>query len=122
MKILIFHMIFFHTVVNINCQKYVPMERSMHTETLIGEKIYFLGGSKSNEDGVLLNDFFYLDISKSFNKKEALSFVDLSDKALIIPPHFGAATSVFGALKDSIFLFGGAVNQFNDILAYSFNT
>jgi hypothetical protein len=71
------------------------------------------------------NDFFYLDISKSFDKeKEPLPFVDLTDKALEIPPHWGAATSVFGELKDSIFFFGGNMGKLNDQsrLTYSFNT
>src|SRR3954464_250334 len=128
MKTLILYIIFFHilvNIVNINCQQYVPMARSMHTATLVETKIYFLGGSKSDKSGEYLNDFFYLDISKSFDKtKEALPFVDLSDKASGIPPHYGAATSVFG--KDSIFIFGGDMGKFNDQLSvgltYSFNT
>src|SRR3954468_17610257 len=125
MKTLILYIIFFHilvNIVNINCQQYVPMARSMHTATLIETKIYFLGGSKSNEFVELLNDFFYLDISKSFDKtKEALPFVDLSDKASELPPHFGAATSVLG--KDIIFFFGGEMGILNDQLrlTYSFN-
>jgi hypothetical protein len=50
----------------------------MHTATLVGTKIYFLGGSTSDGSGDLLNDFFYLDISKSFDKTEQeLPFVDL---------------------------------------------
>src|SRR3954454_2005492 len=125
MKTLILYIIFFHflvNIVNINCQQYVPVARVMHTATLVETKIYFLGGSKSDESGEPLNDFFYLDISKSFDKtKEALPFVDLSDKASEIPPHFGAATTVFR--KDSIFFFGGEMRNLNDQfrLTYSFN-
>jgi hypothetical protein len=125
MKILIFCIIFFHTIVNINCQQYVPRARSMHTATLIGTKIYFFGGAEDLKVTKFLNDFFYLDISKSFDKeKKELPFVDLTDKALEIPPHFGAATTVFGALKDSIFFFGGEMGKSNDPsrLTYSFNT
>src|SRR5688572_18093611 len=129
MQNLIFYIIFFNLIFNnVSCQ-YVPMGRSMHTAALVGTKIYFFGGTTSrvniDKDLKTLNDFFYLDISKSFDKtKEALLFIDLSDKALEIPPHFGAATSVFGELKDTIFFFGGNMGKLNDQmrLTYSFNT
>src|ERR1043165_10147550 len=100
MQNLIIYIIIFHLIFNVNCQ-YVPMGRSMHTATLVGTKIYFFGGAigriNIDKDLKTLNDFFYLDISRSFDKtKEALPFVDLTDKASEIPPHYGAATSVFG--------------------------
>src|SRR5688572_10148335 len=114
MKILIFYIIFFRIIVNTSCQQYVPMARSLHTATLVGTKIYFFGGLKDLKS---LNDFFYLDISKSFDKtKGALSFVDLTDKASEIPPHHSAATSVFGELRDTIFFFGGDMGSLNDPL------
>jgi N-acetylneuraminic acid mutarotase len=123
MKILIFYIIFFHIIVNINCQQYVPKERSLHTATLVGTKIYFLGGAENPESTKFLNDFFYLDVSKSFDKEKALPFIDLTNKASEIPPHYGAATTVFGALKDSIFFFGGDIGKSNDQsrLTYLFN-
>ena len=89
MQNLIIYIIFFHLIFNVNCQ-YAPVGRSLHTSALIGTKIYTLGGITSRinkEPNKPLNDFFYLDISKSFNKKEALPLVELSDKAL---PHYGA--------------------------------
>src|ERR1051325_6554056 len=110
MKILIFCISFFHIFVNVNCQQYSPKARDLHTATLVGTKIYFFGGRTDNPNttSIPFNDFFYLDLSKSFDKtSEAFPFVDLSDKALEIPPHFGAATTVFGESKDSIFFFGG---------------
>jgi N-acetylneuraminic acid mutarotase len=128
MQNLIVYIILFQIIFNVNCQ-YVPMGRSLHTATLVGTKIYFFGGTtvriNIDKDMKVLNDFFYLDISKSFDKtKEALSFVDLSDMAIEIPPHYGATTSVFGELRDTIFFFGGNMGKLNDQLrlTYSFNT
>jgi len=107
LKLLIFYLFFSQIIVNINCQHYVPMGRVQHTATLVRTKIYFLGGYIGNVGyEISTNDFFYLDISKSFNKTEgALPLVNLTDKALVIPPHYGAATTVFGKLKRFNFLF-----------------
>src|SRR5581483_632884 len=111
MKILFFFIYFFQIIVKINCQQYVPVGRCFHTATLIGTKIYFLGGAISinaiYESLNYTNDFFYLDISNSFNKTNGLPFVNWTNKSSEIPPHYAAATSVFGELKDSIFFFGG---------------
>src|SRR4051812_5448629 len=127
---LIIYILFSQIITKINCQKYVQhvpvggMGRYLHTATLVGTKIYFLGGKREYDYS---NDyyFFYLDITKSFDKtKEALPFVNLTCEGLEIPPHYGAATSVFGELKDSIFFFGGDMGNSNDQLRlmYSFNT
>ncbi|GBC06262.1 hypothetical protein RclHR1_06710012 [Rhizophagus clarus] len=98
------------------------MERSFHTATLINNKIFFIGGKSNN---VLTNDFFYLDTSKKFDKsKSTLPLVNLNDKSLNLPKHYGATTSSFGELKDSIFFFGGDIGNSNDPskLVFSFNT
>jgi hypothetical protein len=119
---IIFYIIFFEIII-INCKQYVPMGRSYHTATLVGTKIYFLGGNLSNNK--LSNEFFYLEISKSFDKtKGSLPFVDLSDKFSGIPSHSKAVTSIGGKLRDSIFMFGGNIGIFDDPfkLLYSFNT
>ncbi|RIA87927.1 hypothetical protein C1645_739756 [Glomus cerebriforme] len=103
-----------------DCQ-YVPTGRSLHTATLIGTKIFFFGGATGIINGVLQpsRDFFYLDLSNSFDKTTgALPFVDLSDKALEVPTHFGAATTAFGEPKDSIFLFGG---DMENLMIYKLN-
>src|SRR2546421_486925 len=108
LKILIFLIYLFQSIVNINCQQYVPMGRYLHTATLVGTKIYFLGGVLDASSTQLTSDFFCLDISKSFDKtKGELPFVNLSDKASEIPEHYSATTTVFGELNDSIFFFGG---------------
>src|ERR1051325_9471608 len=124
MKNFNFFGIFFHIAY---FQQHALVGRCMHTATLIGTKIYIFGGSIGGigKDFNGSNDFFYLDISKPFDKAtKALPFVDLSDKASGIPPHFGAATSAFGKPEDSIFFFGGDMRSLNDQsrLAYSFNT
>ncbi|RIA81751.1 hypothetical protein C1645_836477 [Glomus cerebriforme] len=57
------------------------------------------------------------------NFHTATLIVNLNDRALEIPPHYGAATSVFGALKDSVFFFGGDMGKLNvpSTLLYLFN-
>src|ERR1043166_2949704 len=109
LNILIITIIYFSQ--SINCQHYVPAGRFLHTATLIGTKIYFLGGAISVSPRQSTNDFFYLDISKSFNKSNPLPLVDLKDKALELPPHYAATATTFGELKDSIFFFGGVTNM-----------
>ena len=124
LKILIFLVYFFQIIVNINGQKYVPKGRYLHTATLVGTKIYFLGGGLDAGGIFYTNDFFYLDISESFDKtKGALPFVNISDKSSEIPKHYAATTTVFGELKDSIFFFGGNMTNYNGLytLMRSFN-
>ncbi|RIA81752.1 hypothetical protein C1645_836478 [Glomus cerebriforme] len=108
---LIFGIIFFQIIININCQQYVPVGKFFHTATLVETKIYFLGGK--NNDSISTNDFFFLDISKSFNKTEALPFKNVT-LDLIMPKHYGAGTTVFGKSKNSIFFFGGDMGVLQD--------
>ncbi|RIA99403.1 hypothetical protein C1645_730859 [Glomus cerebriforme] len=123
MKLLIFYnlyIIFFQLIAIIKCQQYIPKGRTYHSAILVGTKIYFIGGLDSLN--LLTHDFFYLDISKSFNKTvEPLPLTDWSDKASEIPDHYGAATT---ALKELIFLIGGDIGAFETeyIYTYSFNT
>jgi hypothetical protein len=120
---LILYITFFQIFANVNCQQYViPKGRIFHTAALIGTKIYYLGGQ--NNESLLTNDFFYLDISKSFNNTEgSLPFVNvtLGDS---VPEHYGATTVVFGKFKESIFFFGGDMGtlQNTESLVYILNT
>src|SRR5688572_22079970 len=113
-------MFFFQIIINTNCQQFVvPEGRDLHTATLIGTNMYFLGGRLDFDK--YSNDFFCLDVAKLFGKrKKVLPFIKLS--ASDIPPHHASTTSVFGRLKSSIFFFGGDMGRFNDllILAYLF--
>jgi hypothetical protein len=68
--------------------------------------------------------FFYFDTLKKFDKKKgSLPFVNLNYKSLNIPKHYGATTTSFSELKDSIFFFGGDMGNSNNSseLAFSFN-
>jgi hypothetical protein len=103
--VIIFYLISFQTNL-INCQQYVPMKRAFHTASLVGKKIYFLGGF--TELTIYTNDFFTLDVSKSFNQSEGCPLEDLSYLSVnVVPEHNRATTSVGGLSKDTIFLFGG---------------
>ncbi|GBB86471.1 hypothetical protein RclHR1_01290015 [Rhizophagus clarus] len=96
----------------INCKQYVPMQRAYHTATFVGDKIYFLGGFTESLN--YTNDFFTLDVSKSFNQSEGLPFEDLSYLSSSVPEHNRATTSVGGQLKDTIFLFDGHMGNYTN--------
>jgi N-acetylneuraminic acid mutarotase len=126
-NLIIYYTIFFQIILKIKCQQNdIPMERSYHTAIVIDKKIYFFGGKAVvNKAVVTTNDFFYLDTSKKINKaKGKLPFINLNNKSLDIPKHYGATTTSFGELKDSIFFFGGDMGNFNNPfeLVFSFNT
>jgi hypothetical protein len=98
-------LLLFQLCVEINCQLQ-PLERDYHTSTLIGDKLYILGGRSVRINvGDAGKDFFYLDVSVEFNTKNLL-WRDLSS-INTVPPH-GAATSVKGgANNNTLFLYGG---------------
>ncbi|RGB26649.1 hypothetical protein C1646_674627 [Rhizophagus diaphanus] len=120
---IIFYLISFQINV-INCQQYVPMKRAFHTATLVEKKIYFLGGF--TELSIYTNDFFTLDVSKSFNQSEGCPFEDLNHlSASVVPEHNRATTSVGGISKDTFFLFGGDMgsqSKYASEVLQSFNT
>ncbi|RIA81237.1 hypothetical protein C1645_865206 [Glomus cerebriforme] len=75
-----------------------------------------IGGISTN----YLNDFFYLDVSTSFNTQN-LPWVDLSSTNTIVPQH-ASATSVKGvANNNTLILYGGFANQMMSSL-YTFDT
>ncbi|GBB86472.1 hypothetical protein RclHR1_01290016 [Rhizophagus clarus] len=96
-------------------EQYVLKNRALHTATLIGKKIYFLGGLTKSLTGpstYSTNDFFTLDVSKWFNQSEGYPYEDLSNSTVnVIPVHNRATTSVGGHFKDSIFLFDGDMGR-----------
>ncbi|CAB5326402.1 unnamed protein product [Rhizophagus irregularis] len=120
---IIFYLISFQINV-INCQQYVPMKRAFHTATLVEKKIYFLGGF--TELSIYTNDFFTLDVSKSFNQSEGCPFEDLNHlSASVVPEHNRATTSVGGLSNDTFFLFGGDMgsqSKYASEILQSFNT
>ncbi|GBB99628.1 hypothetical protein RclHR1_03590003 [Rhizophagus clarus] len=95
---------------------YKPNKRIGHTATLIDNKLYILGGFSAGHVG---KDFFYLDVSVSFNTQN-LPWNDLSN-INIVPSHSDAATVKGGASNSSLFLYGGANDTVTDFLVYIFN-
>src|SRR3954454_1522246 len=104
-------------IIAINCQGNVMIAigKAFHTASLVGKKIFFLGGLINlNPKEIDSNHFFYLDISKSLvsrspDKNKTFPFKDLTNLTLTsgIPPHNRATTPVGGPFNESIFLFGG---------------
>ncbi len=116
-------------LIEINCQMtpFKPLQRELHTATLIDDKLYILGGIRDVDgiddiDTIAGNQFFYLDASVSFNTQE-LSWNDLTS-INIVPSHAKAASVNGGVNNDTLFLYGGIPN--NDIetmdLVYTFDT
>src|ERR1043165_2420396 len=84
----------------INCQMR-PFQRYLHTATHINDKLYILGGAYVSND-IVLNEFFYLDVSVPFNTK-GLIWKDLTS-INIVPAHEGAASVKGGANNNTLFL------------------
>src|SRR5688572_3504787 len=83
----------------INCQM-VPYKRARHTATLIDDKLYVLGGvafDNSSSDEVVGKQFFFLDVSGSFNTQELL-WNDLTSINEV--PYHAKATSVRGGVNN----------------------
>ncbi|CAG8675272.1 12854_t:CDS:2, partial [Racocetra persica] len=91
---------------------YTSTPRHSHSATLIGNKLYILGGSSTtianpNYDIFTpTNDLFYLDVSAAFNKTN-IPWTDLFN-VVDTPKQDAASVSTGGPNKDNIFLCGGA--------------
>jgi N-acetylneuraminic acid mutarotase len=111
-------------VVEINCQMavpYKPKTRNKHTATLIDNKLYILSGrDETSTPFAVGKDFFYLDISDSFNTKNLL-WKDLSSTN-VIPQHYGAACVNGGKNDDTLILYGGTNDTGPMDLVYTFNS
>src|SRR6266540_3145735 len=86
-------------LIEVNCQ----IRRWLSTATLIDDKLYILGGESEGE--LVGKQFFYLNVSVSFNTQE-LSWNDLTSTN-IVPSHWGAASVNGGANNNTLFLYGG---------------
>jgi hypothetical protein len=102
----------------VSCQMAPPKQRQWHTATLIDNKLYILGGVYITNASTCINEFFYLDVSGSFNT-ETLSWQDLSSNT--IPPHSSAAAVVGGANNNTLFLYGGYTTNATAALVYTFD-
>ncbi|CAG8478359.1 9084_t:CDS:2 [Ambispora leptoticha] len=91
---------------------FIPDSRYAHTATLVGTKLYFLGGITS-PDGNFTNsslpqaEFFTLDLSKSFDttQNEQMPWENLTNPS--VPAIAWGAAAVGGADNATIYLFGG---------------
>jgi len=92
-------------LIEVNCQtaSFKPLQRELHTATFINGKLFILSGRGDDK-----NQFFYLDVSDSFNTQELL-WNDLTG-INIVPSHWGAASVNGGAKNDTLFLCGGLSN------------
>src|SRR6266542_2819511 len=95
-----------------------PLGRELHTATLINDKLYILSGRRDDK-----KQFFYLDVSVSFNTQELL-WHDLTN-INIVPSHYEAASVKGGANNNTLFLYGGTPTANSKVpmdLVYTFNT
>ncbi|CAG8568713.1 15993_t:CDS:2, partial [Cetraspora pellucida] len=101
---------------------YIPIPRHLHSATLVGNKLYILGGDIGSTDPSAFlpsNDFFYLDVSVAFNTTN-IPWTNLTG-VVVIPKHSRAAVSTRDKI---IFLFGGGFenSSYGIPLVYTFNT
>ncbi|RIA89129.1 hypothetical protein C1645_825254 [Glomus cerebriforme] len=83
-----------------------PGSRYGHTATLIDDKLYILGGGQASSGAtveIFGTEFFYLDVSGSFNTQKLL-WQNLSN-INIVPSHSLAASVKGGANNDTLFLY-----------------
>jgi len=99
----------------IEISSFKPLERELHTATFINDKLYILSGRRDDK-----KQFFYLDVSISFNTQELL-WHDLTD-INIVPSHYGAASVNGGANNNTLFLYGGTTDIGKMDLVYTFDT
>ncbi|CAG8533467.1 10161_t:CDS:2 [Funneliformis caledonium] len=107
----------------INCQKtFKPLKRYGHTATIIGDKLYILGGQNDEiANSGVGSEFFYLDISVPFNVQDIL-WHDLTI-GNIVPTHFAAASGKGGANNNSLILYGGIQSKNVEMaLVYMYDT
>src|ERR1043166_9085813 len=92
--------IFLCTISLIYAQYMNPIPRFAHTSSLIGSKLYFIGGAVGNISD-LSSDFFYLNLSIPFST-DTLPFVSVNNNGLT--PN---AFCTIATISDTIYLIGG---------------
>ncbi|CAG8553170.1 10430_t:CDS:2 [Funneliformis caledonium] len=121
--IIIILLLLIRLLIEVNCQKaFKPPQRYLHTATFIDNKLYVLGGRNDDGDELVGKQFFYLDVTASFNAK-ALLWIDMTGNN-IIPSH-NSATSVKGGINNNtLILFGGIPynNKQSMDLVYRYDT
>lgn len=107
-KLFVKQILFLLQFVPLSVKCYTPGPLYAHTATLVGKRLYFIGGSQEKE-------FFYLDLSKSFDTRNANW---LTVNSNLTRNNF-ATSVVFG---ESIIFIGGKTTQLDDPFIYVFNT
>jgi len=87
----------------VNGQQFMPGPRVGHTATLLGNKIYYVGGYIGND--ITTADFFYLD--------EKSTWVDLKSQGVKFSQIDGHTSNIGGANQDSIFIIGDSIYRFD---------
>src|SRR6266540_1442279 len=116
------HIVLILLIQLINCQMvpFKPLRRYRHTTTFIDDKLYILGGQQNDDDTIAGKQFFYLDVSASFDTQELL-WHDLTS-INIVPSHYSAASVNGGANNSTLFLYGGNPLTNDKVSIYAFNT
>src|SRR5688572_30581681 len=98
----------FQLIIEIKSQEasFKPQKRGAHTATLIEGKLYILGGYSVDND-VIESQFFYLDVSRSFNITVP-TWKNLTNVNSVPPPHSRAASVRGGENNNTLVLFGGS--------------
>jgi N-acetylneuraminic acid mutarotase len=95
-----------------------PDSRHDHVVTLIGDKLYILGGT--GESSIPKESFLCLNVSAPFNTSE-MKWYDLS-KNNTVPPNRFAAAIKGGANNNTLFIYGGeSLNNESMALVYTFD-
>ncbi|CAG8555334.1 2239_t:CDS:2 [Ambispora leptoticha] len=95
---------------------YTPDPRYANTASLIGNNIYYFGGTSTNNK-IAYNDFFFLNLENAFKSNSTIFELELILGKEDIPSMYGPTYAV-GENSSTIFLFGGWVNA-SDIISQS---
>ncbi|CAG8632192.1 3586_t:CDS:2 [Ambispora gerdemannii] len=97
----------------VECAEYTPDPRYDNTASLIGNKIYYFGGTNNK---AAYNDFFFWDLENAF-KSNSTAFELEQSLDDSIPSMYNPTYVVGGENNSTIFLFGGWVGESNFILS-----
>ncbi|CAG8647208.1 7264_t:CDS:2, partial [Acaulospora morrowiae] len=93
------------------CVSFTPRARDLLSAIRVDNLIYFQGGYNYTHPNITATDFFYLNLSASFNiiDKQSIPWVDLSNISGS-PAKHGHTACIGGVNKSSIFFIGDVQN------------
>ncbi|GBC10578.1 hypothetical protein RclHR1_09740003 [Rhizophagus clarus] len=106
--ILLIHLFLWVTVVN---GQFIPGPRAGHTANLVGNKIYFIGGSNFSE---------YDESEVFYYGGDPVTWINLNSQGVKLPARYGHSANIGGTNQDLIFIIGGETKDTN--LVYVFDT